>query len=123
MDFNNIEDLSKEELIKLINHQTSLEISKKASLKENMTPTMLKNEDTLFIIPNGFLIGKPYVEELKSGISYITISDVIVITSVSPVKSVTFNGNCFQLAVDQIIAFSPIDRDSFLNQLQSQQVS
>ena len=114
-------EFSKEELIGLLNKQSDKNLKTKASLKEITTPAILSDKDTLFLTSAGSILGKPYVEKDSLLSGYILLTDVLIITEYSPLKTVTFNGSCFQLAIDQIIAYTPIDRESFLNQLQPHQ--
>lgn len=115
------EELSKEELIELLNKQADKNLKAKASLKEMITLTLLKNEDTLFLTSAGSILGKPYTANADLISSYILLTDVVIISTYSPLKTTTFKGSYFQLAIDQITAITPIDRDSFLSQLQSHQ--
>ena len=57
------DELSKEELIKKLDELTYKRLKEKATLKEFTTTNMLKDEDVLYVVPNGYIIGKPYVEE------------------------------------------------------------
>ena len=107
-----------DDLSNILDEQTIKGLKEKATLKELTTTYTLKNEDTLFIVPNGFIIGKPYICEPRILSGYIMLSDVIILDSLSPQNnSCNFTNMVFQLGVDQIIAYSPVDRDSFLNQL------
>lgn len=115
------DEMTKEELVKLLDEQTNKKLKEKATLKEFTTTYILKSEDTLFMVPNGFLIGKPYFGEGHILNGYIMLTDVVMLDSLSSViKKVDFTNMIFQLAIDQIIAYSPVDRTSFLSQLQSQ---
>jgi len=93
-------------------------IKEKCTLKDFQIVSVFKtyeqNDDFLFITPNGYLIGKPNFEEQYEVSSFILLSDVIHIANGN--KNI-FNGSVFHLAVDQIIALSPIVRDSFLSEL------
>lgn len=118
----NLESLTQEELISLIDAQIQKKLKEKANLKESITNALLP-KDTLFILPNGFLIGTPY--DANNDITpYIILTDVILLNSLtSPIKRTNFPDSCFQLAINQIVAFTAIDRDSFLIQLESLQDS
>lgn len=97
-------------------------IKEKCTLKELGIYTNLKTHDftdMLFLTSYGYIIGTPYVEpdipETAEVISsYIILSNVVIVRDD---KATFFNGKTFFLYVDQIIATSPIDRDSFLQQL------
>jgi len=101
-------------------------IKEKCTLKELGIFGNLKANgfsDTLFLTGYGYIIGKPYEDvDIESNAeiisSYITLSDVIIIRDG---VVTTFSDFVFTLYVDQIIATSPIDRDSFLSQMQQVQ--
>ncbi|MFR1708962.1 MAG: hypothetical protein ACLSV2_08690 [Clostridium sp.] len=115
-----LEELTKEDLIKLLDEQSSKHMMERATLKE-LTTTHILKEDTLFITSGGFIIGRPYVDEKPVVSGYIIISDVIIMDSLyPPIRKSAFHKASFQLAIDQIIAFTTIDRESFLQQLESQ---
>lgn len=112
------ENMSKEELIKIIDHKANENLNKKASLKEILTSNTIKNEDTLFITAAGYILGKPCIDGSPCTVPYIVISDVVMVTLNSSTR-ILQTGLTFQLAIDQIIAYTPVDRDSFLSQLKS----
>ncbi len=117
------EEMSKDELINLLEKQADKHLYEKATLKESFTVKLLNNEDTLFFLSNGVMIAKPYIDGHTAS-PYVTVSDVIFMESInSPNTRATFNDMVFNLAIDQIIACSQVDRQSFLSQLQPVQES
>lgn len=116
----NFEEMSREELTKALDKQINNRFKEKATLKE-LTTYITKDQDTLFIIPNGFLIGKPYIGDEPMFSGYIIVNDVILFDSFVPeIKQTDFGNIVFQLAIDQIIAFTTIDRKVLFEQLESQ---
>lgn len=96
-------------------------IKEKCSLKEFEIIAVIrsyKQDDFLFITPNGYLIGKLYLEEEPMISSFLKLTDVVHING-----GITnsFNNFIFDLAVNQIIAVSPIDREAFFAQIKSSQ--
>ncbi|HEY5555961.1 hypothetical protein [Acetobacterium sp.] len=95
----------------------------KCSLKEfNILGNLEMNNysDMLFLTSYGYIIGKPFnseeeVEKDPAIYSHIILSDVVIVRDT---QVTNFNGPIFLLYIDQIIATTPIDRKSFLNQMQ-----
>ncbi|MPM42975.1 hypothetical protein SDC9_89647 [bioreactor metagenome] len=94
-------------------------IKEKCTLKDFETLAILRtltSSEYLFSTANGFILGKPYFEENTLVSSFLMLTEVVMLTNN---KNINFSNSIFYLSIDQIIAFSPIERDSFLHQLQA----
>ncbi|MBK5243667.1 MAG: hypothetical protein JJE18_01340 [Eubacteriaceae bacterium] len=97
----------------------------KCSLKEfNILGNLEMNNysDMLFLTSYGYIIGKPFKSEEEEAdpsiYSHIILSEVIIVRDT---QVTNFSGPIFLLYIDQIIATTPIDRDSFLAQIENPQ--